>query len=288
MIDSVNDAPITNEQVIITLEDTTYIGPLNAFDPDADPLTFGVDTLPLHGSLDLKVGGVFTYTPNLNYNGTDVFTFTVSDGIYSTIGHVDIFVISVNDDPIVGAGDDLNVTEGNLAVFSGSFSDPGLLLEAESIQWYFGDGETVTGTLTPSHIYGDNGIFTVTLVVTDDQGGAGSDWLLVTVENVEPQLDTISNQTVAVGSTLGVTATFNDPGWLDSHTVVIHWGDGISETFVIPAGDVSLDLSHTFTEVGVYSATLTINDDDGAYDFLTFDVTVSPISYSSMLPIVKK
>ncbi len=59
---------------------------------------------PAHGSLSLN-GGVLTYTPNANYNGGDAFTFTASDGAFtSNTATVVIKVVAVNDAPVVSAG----------------------------------------------------------------------------------------------------------------------------------------------------------------------------------------
>ena len=43
-----------------------------------------------------------------------------------------------------------------------------------------------TGTVDGSFQYGDNGSFTVTVTVTDEDGGTGSASFLVTVTNVDP------------------------------------------------------------------------------------------------------
>ena len=43
--------------------------------------------------------------------------------------------------------------------------------------WKFGDGGTSTAR-TPTHVYADDGVYTVTLTVTDDDGGVGSDLYL--------------------------------------------------------------------------------------------------------------
>jgi PKD repeat protein len=53
--------------------------------------------------------------------------------------------------------------------------------------WDFGDGHTSSDRNT-SHIYGDDGIFVVTLTVTDDDNSTGSVSYNVTVLNVDPEV----------------------------------------------------------------------------------------------------
>ena len=50
-------------------------------------------------------------------------------------------------------------------------------------EWNYGDVTTGSGP-TPTHVYADNGTYTVTLTVTDDRGAANSDTLSVTVDKV--------------------------------------------------------------------------------------------------------
>jgi hypothetical protein len=64
--------------------------------------------------------------------------------------------------------------------FAGSFTDPGAS-DTHTIEWDFGDGGTATGTLTPTHVYAAPGNYTVTMRVTDDDGGVGLDALVVSV-----------------------------------------------------------------------------------------------------------
>jgi streptogramin lyase len=81
--------------------------------------------------------------------------------------------------PTVDAGPDMRANEGDRVTFSGSFSDPGIL-DTHTIRWDFGDGtEPVYGTLTPTHVYADNGEYPVTLTVIDKDGEPGSDTLTV-------------------------------------------------------------------------------------------------------------
>ena len=73
--------------------------------------------------------------------------------------------------------------------------------EAVRVRWDFGDGSPVsTGSLTPSHVYADNGIYTVTLTVTDDDGGSDTDTMTVTVNNVDPIVDAGPDQTAFPGT----------------------------------------------------------------------------------------
>ena len=57
----------------------------------------------------LAADGSFTYTPNADFNGTDSFTYTASDGTAaSNVATVTITVTGVNDAPVAvnDCGDD--------------------------------------------------------------------------------------------------------------------------------------------------------------------------------------
>ena len=59
--------------------------------------------------MTLNADGSFTYTPNANFNGTDSFTYTASDGTaVSNVATVTITVTRVNDAPVAvnDSGDD--------------------------------------------------------------------------------------------------------------------------------------------------------------------------------------
>jgi gliding motility-associated-like protein len=106
-ITPVNDAPIANSQSVTTPEDAAVGITLIGSDVDANPLTFTIVTPPTHGSLGGS-GSAITYTPALNYNGPDNFTFKVNDGtIDSNTATVSITVSPLNDVPVA---DDQSVT----------------------------------------------------------------------------------------------------------------------------------------------------------------------------------
>ncbi len=194
--------------------------------------------------------------------------------------------------PVADAGADQAAAEGQAVAFSGSYTDPGPqtlnALGTPMVAWDFGDGGGITGTLTPTHTYADNGIYTVTLVITDELGGAGMGTLLVTVENVAPALDPIADRSVVVGRAFTITAAFTDPGLLDTHSAVMDWGNGMTETLDLAAGLSGFDLAHAYTVAGVYTVTILLADDDGGQDVLAFTVVVEAASFNTWLPVVLK
>ena len=76
----VNRPPTANAQSVTTDEDQAKAIVLTGSDGDGDTLRYTVLTPPSHGSLTGTVPNL-TYTPALNYNGSDSFTFKVSDGL---------------------------------------------------------------------------------------------------------------------------------------------------------------------------------------------------------------
>src|SRR5205085_2512406 len=77
-----NDAPVAVSDAATTAEDTaTPIAVLrNDSDPDGDTLAVSVASAPLHGSAVARADGTITYTPAVNYNGADSFTYAIGDG----------------------------------------------------------------------------------------------------------------------------------------------------------------------------------------------------------------
>jgi VCBS repeat-containing protein len=99
----VNDGPTANAQAVRTPEDTSVPIVLTGADPDGDPLTFRVVTVPAHGTL-AGVPPNVVYTPHADFNGTDSFEFDASDvSATSAPAIVTITVDPVNDAPVARA-----------------------------------------------------------------------------------------------------------------------------------------------------------------------------------------
>ncbi len=100
-----NSPPIANDVAITTEENTPANGVLIGSDPDsADILTYSIVSNGAKGTAVVTdaFNGNFTYTPNQHANGTDAFTYLVSDGLNGIYGTVSITINSINDPPTAG------------------------------------------------------------------------------------------------------------------------------------------------------------------------------------------
>jgi PKD repeat protein len=129
--------------------------------------------------------------------------------------------------------------------------------------WDFGDGETGFGKEV-SHQWADDGNYTVTLNVTDDDGEVNMTAASVDVLNRIPDVELTAGGDTGNRSTL-FTFTANGTD-MDGDVVAYHWdfGDGddaVQE--VSPAAASSSPVSHTFASVGQFTVTVSARDDDG-------------------------
>ena len=86
-----NDPPVAvNDSVYGLYNSDTYINVLdNDSDPDGDPLTVSLTPgllQPAHGTITLLPNGLIVYTPALNFYGTDVFEYRLSDSHFGPGG----------------------------------------------------------------------------------------------------------------------------------------------------------------------------------------------------------
>jgi PKD repeat protein len=178
-----------------------------------------------------------------------------------------------NKPPVADAGGPYYGRPRVAIAFDGTWSqDPdGTIV---SYAWDFGDGAKDVGAKV-SHTYEDEGVYTVTLTVTDDDGLTDSDATTATVSrptpilppNKKPKADAGPNQKAWVDRTV----YFDGTGSSDSDGTIVSWrwsfGDGAT-TF----GETA---QHAYSEPGHYTVTLTVRDNMGAEDSDTCMVKVS-------------
>jgi|GEM_PF-2652211 len=117
IINSVNDSPTTIPDLYTTTEDNSVAGNVlsNDTDVEGDVLSATVSTPPTNGIVTLQVNGNFTYTPNLNYFGSEAFVYEVCDDGISSIcltENVTLSITPVNDPP-VAVQDIFTINEDN-------------------------------------------------------------------------------------------------------------------------------------------------------------------------------
>ncbi len=200
-----------------------------------------------------------------------------------------------NAGPAVEAGEDQIVTEGDLVSLDpAGFHDQGSTdSHTAAIDW--GDGEPIDdgavteapfgppgsvagadGTVAGSHVFVDNGVYTVQVCVTDDDLAATCDELTVTVLNANPVVDAGADITTVEGQEFDPDDSFTDASVVDTHTGSIDWGDGTSgpAAVVQGAGSGNTISSHEYLVEGIYTVQVCITDDDGGSGCDTKVVTV--------------
>ena len=207
-------------------------------DPDNDPTTFSWTQI---SGAAVELDGADTANPSFTAEDDAILTFQVevSDG---ELSDTDTIVVTVNNSiaPTLEVGSDQSAEEGDTVRVAPNFADVGALdTYTAVIDW--GDETDLTtidpavSPLSASHVYADNGAFTVTVSVTDDDGGVGADTLTVTVSNVAPEVDAGPDQAAFLNETVTIAPTFDDIGDADTHTATIDWGDGSAVTVIDPA-----------------------------------------------------
>ena len=208
----------------------------------------------------------------------------------------------------------VTIDEGGTATVTAGFLDPGIEdTHVVTIDW--GDAavpDTVFGgpdglsfptgsrAFSTTAAYGDNGVFDVTVTVTDDDGGVGSARLAVTVDNVDPSTAIDESSTVLAdgpdddvlldsptlltraGLDTPIRATATDPGsddltfrWTwdrsgrfdDTRTSTKHKvnppADDPSLSPTLQPRDVTDEASHAWAQPCLYEVGLEVTDDDG-------------------------
>jgi len=203
-VNPVNDAPQPAPDAYVTDEDlsldVTGAGGVlaNDVDPDGDTLTVALVDDAANGALTLFSDGSFRYVPGANFNGSDAFSYTATDGpVTSAPVTVTLTVNPVADTPLALAGPDVAIRVSRLVTLDGSASHhPDGGAPALSFDWSFVPPLPAGSALTDADIAGASsavatftpdveGSFVLELTVTDS-ASSGSDQVIVIAGNSAP------------------------------------------------------------------------------------------------------
>ncbi len=191
-------------------EDNTYTGSISASANEVVTLNYIISSTSSNGSLSLSGSGSISYEPNLNFNGQDEFTYSVSavEKNITRSSTVSITVNPVNDAPTITIDsksefDDTNLLFDQNPVFSISFSDVDnseeeLIFSAKANSVSVPSTFTLTGTGTADieldlSSVSTGGLFNTEITVTD---GALSDSDLFTTWLISNKTIVTINQDV--------------------------------------------------------------------------------------------
>ncbi|MBB4862598.1 VCBS repeat-containing protein [Pseudomonas nitritireducens] len=283
-ITPVNDAPTTSDQAKTTAEDTPLTGKIVASDVDGDTLSYAVKTGVSHGTLVLNTAtGDYTYTPAKDYNGSDSFTITVSDGHGGTVDSVvSLTITPVNDAPTTSdqaktTAEDTPLT-GKIIASDVDGDTLSYVLKAGSTPAHGTVAlNTTTGeyTYTPAKDY--NGADSFTVRVSDGHGGTVDSVVNITVTPVN-DAPTTSDQakTTAEDTPLTGKIVASD---VDGDTLSYAVKTGVSHgTLVLntATGDYTYTPAKDYN--GSDSFTITVSDGHGGTVDSVVSLTITPVN----------
>ena len=273
-----NQPPIATIDESTTDEDIALIVDVLANDTDADGDELSVSdvTQGANGSVTINSDNTVTYTPALNFNGTDSFSYTVTDTFGNAgTASVNVTISPVNDAPIAN---DANATTNedevvqiHLGASDVDNTDLTFFVVQSPVNGTLGsiNGSTVTYTPNPNFNGSDSFTFKASDGSADSNIATAS--LTITAVNDAPVASGDSYSTPA-----NTTLAVNVPGVLANDTDVE--GDGLSAVLVtsVSHGTLALapDGSFTYTPNLNYSGpdSFTYHAFDGAAN--SNDVTV--------------
>ena len=165
--------------------------------------------------------------------------------------------------PTAAPGGPYTGIEGIPTAFDGSgSSDPDN--QPLTYAWDFGDGTSGTG-VTPSHLYANNGNYTVRLVVTDSKGLASApQTTTASIPDGAPTVEAGADGAVAAGGQYQLSASFGDGTADGPWTYTINWGDQTTTSGSRSTLGAPITASHNYGSARLNVVRVTVNAAGGA------------------------
>ena len=296
-IAAVNDRPVTVADNPNTNEDNAVLISVLANDSDSDGTlnvaSVAVTATPLNGTASVNTGtGVITYTPNANFNGVDLFSYTVEDDamLASVPTLVVVSVIAQNDLPVAVAdvvNTDINTPISIDVASNDSDIDAGDALDVATLAIVSvpSNGVAVVNAgrvdYTPAMGFTGADSFSYTI---NDSTGATSNSATVTVSVINPNALPQSSDDSAVtledtAVTINVLANDTDNDGTVVPTSVTIQSNPAFGTASVDSTTGVITYTPVANRVGSDSFTYTVQDNNGATSNVsTVTVTVNAVN----------
>ena len=176
-----NDQPILKSNIpeLIWDEGKNYTLNLSQYisDPENDNLSYNIKSAPGNGNITLNIinDKVIFSSPN-QWFGTDQVIFNISDGEFTIeTNQILLNVTEINDPPILEKIKNIIVFEGQLVKIIPNATDS----EGDTLTYNFSSPINASGEWKTS--IGDEGVYQVSVTVSDGHGGSDGESLTITV-----------------------------------------------------------------------------------------------------------
>ncbi len=274
-----NGAPIANNDVVTLPEDSTVNinALLNDTDPDGDllSLTGGIAS---QGSVTLRPDNTFDYTPNADFNGSDVLAYTISDNNGGTAAaDVIITVTPVNDNPVATA-DEAITAEDTAVIINVLSNDSDIDNETLVVTGAIAANGSVTTGIDNTLEYTPNADFNgedvIDYTIGDNSGGTSASKVTVTITAVNDNPVAVDDEATTVEdtqTTISVLANDEDIDG-DELTVVVNT---VTNGGAVKNPDNTIAFTPQLNFIGTASIGYTVTDGNGGSASATVVVTVT-------------
>jgi hypothetical protein len=258
-----NKLPVTAADAAVIDEDTSTSIDVLANDSDADQDVLSITNImqPANGKVTLEATGQVTYAPNADFNGTDTFTYVISDGNGAPVsGTVSITVNPTPDAPVAVA--DAATTDEETAVTIPIFANDS---DADGDAFFLINGATSAnaevvydgaGSIIYTPHTGFDGLDRFSYTISDPSGLTATGWVEVTVsgtndapvaaadattteEDTSVSINVLANDSDEEGDALSITE------WTEPSNGAVQLSDG--QLVYTPTQDYSGTDSFTYT-----------------------------------------
>ena len=284
---NVNAVPVGVNDSLDVSEDSsiTYNLVANDTDADGDGLVITGVSQGSKGSVSNNGDGTVTYAPVANVNGSDSFTYTISDGNGGTnSATVTVNITPVNDSPTATGGtltvsEDGTAVSGDLTASASDVDGDTLILSGVSAASHGTVTNNGDGTVTYEPFANYNGVDSFMYEISDGKGGTTNSTINVTVTSVN-DVPVAANDFLAVNEDIAKTSgnlTGNDTD-ADGDTLSISSVSQGTNGTVVNNGNGTITYTSAANFSGTDSFTYTVSDGKGGTDTATVNVLVAAVN----------